>query len=87
MDRVWPHRLLGPRLRAFITLGRRAPHVELLDDVFGVRTTTELHATSLHSIAQSLGAVYTNATLKAATVNPVRPLSRRAYLTWQVLSY
>ena len=53
-------RLLGRRLRRFIVLGRRPPHVELLEDVFGVTTIEEIANLSLHTVAQTIATTYVN---------------------------
>ena len=60
-------RLLGPRLRAFVVLGRRAAHVELIDDVFGCATGQAIKELGLHKLTQQLARVYVNPTLEAAT--------------------
>ena len=63
-------RKLQAKVRALVVIGRRAAHVELLQDVFGVPTSAAVGQMPLHNIAQILADVYVNETLKHGTANP-----------------
>ena len=60
-------RLLGRKCRQLCVLCRRAPHVELLADVFGTRTVEAFSALTNRQIGQALGNVYKNETLLMMT--------------------
>lgn len=62
-------RKLGPKVRALVVIGRRAPHVELLDDVLGVSTGQQVGEMGLRDVAQRIGAVYSNQALEAGTAS------------------
>ncbi|KAL3912488.1 MAG: hypothetical protein SGPRY_008321 [Prymnesium sp.] len=60
-------RLLGPQVRHMCILCCRAPTIEMLHDVFGVRTCEEVGMIPDRQFAHSLGSAYANETLLAMT--------------------
>ena len=59
-------RLLGPKARILITIGRRSPTVELIGDVFGEPTCAGIAALPMQKFATMLGTAYTNRALVEA---------------------
>ena len=62
-------RLLGPKARILITIGRRPPTVELIGDVFGEPTCAGIAALPAQQFATMLGDAYTNAALVEAVTD------------------